>query len=155
MGGQRTAFLRATGSTAPLEQPLHQDYYEWLSQGPIYNTIQAEPINRGRGRADVLVKFREASFCVECKRELHDASRDGLRAYLGQAAVYTDTDTALGMLLALDLTIPSTGAPDLFSSTWVERIKREQEEHPRYVVVCRLPGSKRDPSATMTPGRDR
>jgi hypothetical protein len=155
MGGQRTAFLRATGPTVPLEQSLHQDYYDWLCQGPIYNIIQAEPINRGRGRADVLVKFRRVSFCVECKRELHDASRDGLRTYLGQAAVYTDTDTALGILLTLDLATPPTGAPDLFSSIWVERIRREQEEHPRYIVVCRLPGSKRDPSATTTPSRDR
>jgi hypothetical protein len=152
MGGSRTAFLRAAGPSTPLEQHLQQDYYEWLTQGPIYNIIHAEPINRGRGRADVLVKFRDVSFCVECKRELHDASRHGLRAYLGQAAVYTDTDAALGILLTLDLTTPSTGAADLFSSVWVEQVQREQELHPRHIVICRLPGSKRDPSATKTPG---
>ena len=155
MGGSRTAFLRATGSSTPLEQHLQQDYYEWLSQGPIYNIIHVEPINRGRGRADILVKFRNVSFCVECKRELDDASRDGLRAYLGQAAVYTDTDAALGILLALDLTTPHTGAPDLFSSVWVEQIQRKHEQHPRHFVVCRLPGRKRDPSATAAPSRCR
>lgn len=153
MGGERTAFLRTAGRKAALEKPLHQDYFEWLNQGPIYNIIQAETINRGRGRADVLVRFRSASFCVECKRELDDASHDGLRAYAGQAAVYTDTDAAFAILLALDLTTPPTGAPDLFSSVWVEKVQRGREEHPRYVVIARLPGNKRDPSATLTPER--
>lgn len=153
MGGERTAFLRTAGLTAPLEKPLHQDYHEWLTQGPIYNIIQAETINRSRGRADVLVRFRNTSFCVECKREQDDASRDGLRAYAGQAAVYTDTDAAFGILLALDLTTPPTGAPDLFSSVWIERVQREREEHPRYVVIARLPGNKPHPSATTTPAR--
>jgi hypothetical protein len=32
------------------------------------------------------------------------ATRDGLRTYAGQAADYIDTDAALGVLLALDLT---------------------------------------------------
>ena len=153
MGGERTSFLRTAGHRAPLEKPLHQDYFEWLNQGPIYNIIQAETINRGRGRADVLVRFRNASFCVECKRELTDASRDGLRAHAGQAAVYTDTDAAFGILLVLDLITPPTGAPDLFSSVWVEKVQRAREEHPRYVVIARLPGNKRDPSATLTPER--
>jgi hypothetical protein len=88
---------------------------------------------------------------VECKRELKDASRNGLRAYLGQAATYTDTSAALGMLLVLDLTTPPSGAPDLFSSVWVERVQRRNEQTPRYIVVARLPGSKPDPSATLTP----
>ena len=153
MGGERTAFLRTAAPKAALEKPLHQDYFEWLNQGPIYSIIQAETINQSRGRADVLVRFRNATFCVECKRELNDASRDGLRAYAGQAAVYTDTDAAFGILLALDLTTPPTGAPDLFSSVWVEQVQREHEEHPRYLVIARLPGKKRDPSATLTPAR--
>ena len=155
MGGERTAFLRTAAPKAALEKPLHQDYFEWLNQGPIYSIIQAETINQSRGRADVLVRFRNATFCVECKRELNDASRDGLRAYAGQAAVYTDTDAAFGILLALDLTTPPTGAPDLFSSVWVEQVQREHEEHPRYLVIARLPGKKRDPSATLTPARTR
>ena len=161
MGGQRTAFLRAATTTptartrqsVPLEKPLHQDYFEWLTQGPIYNIIEAETINRGRGRTDVLVRFRNVTFCVECKRELHDASTDGLRAYTGQAAVYTDTDAALGILLVLDLTTPPTGAPDLFSSVWIEQVQRERENQPRHIVIARLPGSKRDPSSTPTPAR--
>ena len=53
---------------------------------------------------------------MECNRELDDASEAALRAYAGQAAVYTDTDAALGILLVLDLTTPTSGAPDLFSS---------------------------------------
>jgi hypothetical protein len=151
MGGERTAFLRSADPQSVLERALQQDYYEWLTQGPLYNTIQAETINRSRGRADILVRFRNASFCVECKRELKDASRSSLRAYLGQEAVYTDTDASLGILLVLDLTTPASGAPDLFSSVWVEQVRREQEEHARYIVVARLPGSKRAPSVTLTP----
>jgi hypothetical protein len=161
MGGERTGYLRQparpagarTRRGAPLEKALHQDYYEWLTQGPIYNIIAAETINRGRGRADVLVRFRNVSFCVECKRELDDASEDALRAYAGQAAVYTDTDAALGILLVLDLTTPPTGAPDLFSSVWIEQVQREHETQPRHIVIARLPGGKRDPSSTVTPAR--
>ncbi|MBG0564903.1 hypothetical protein [Actinoplanes aureus] len=154
MGGERTAYLRTTpNSAAALEKPFHQDYKEWISQGPLYNVAQAETIDRGRGRADVLVKFRNVSFCVECKRETTDASKDGLRSYAGQAAVYTDTDIAFAILLVLDLTTPPTGAPDLYSNMWVEQVQREEEDNPRYIVIARLPGKKPDPSATRTPPR--
>jgi hypothetical protein len=153
MGGERTAYLRTAGRVAALEKPFHQDYYEWLTQGPLYNIVHAETINRGRGRSDILVKFRNTSFSVELKRETDDASADGLRAYAGQAAVYTDTDTALGILLVLDLTIPLDGAADLFSSIWLEKVQRQGEHDPRYLVVARLPGKKPHPSATHTSPR--
>jgi hypothetical protein len=151
MGGERTAFLHSNEPKSVLERALQQDYFDWLKQGPLYNTVMPEAINRGRGRVDILVRFRDVSFSVECKRELKDASRTGLRDYLGQAAVYTDTDAALGILLVLDLTTPATGAPDLFSSIWVEQVQREREDQSRYIVVARLPGNTRDPSATRTP----
>lgn len=80
--------------------------------------------------------LRNVSFCVECKRELSDASEDALREYAGQAAVYTDTDAALGILLVLDLTTPPTGAPDLFSSVWIEQVQREHETQPRHIVIA-------------------
>jgi hypothetical protein len=53
------------------------------------------------------------SFSVECKRELKDASVSGLRAYLGRAAVYTNTSATVGILLVLGLTSLRTGASDL------------------------------------------
>lgn len=151
MGGERTAFLRSADPGSVLERALQQDYFDWLNQGPLYGAIKPEVINRSHGRVDILVHVQNLSYSVECKRELKDASRDGLRAYLGQAAVYTNTDAALGILLALDLTTPSTGAPDLFSSIWVERVQREREEQPRYIVVARLSANAPDPSATRTP----
>jgi len=151
MGGARTAFLRNPGPGSVLERELQQDYYDWLSQGPLYGAVAAEVSDRSHGRVDILVRIGNVSFSVECKRELKDASADGLRAYLGQAAVYTNTSAALGILLVLDLTTPPTGAPDLFSSIWVEQVQREREEEPRHIVVARLPGNAPAPSATRTP----
>lgn len=151
MGGAGTAFLRDPPPDSILERALQQDYYDWLTQGPLYNAVQAEVSDRGHGRVDILVRIYNATFSVECKRELIDASRGGLRAYLGQAAVYTDTSAALGILLVLDLTTPPTGAPDLYSSIWVERVRREREDDPRFIVVARLPGNAPVPSATRTP----
>jgi hypothetical protein len=151
MGGTRTAFLRNPEPESVLERELQQDYYDWLSQGPLYGAVAAEVSDRSHGRVDILVRIRNVSFSVECKRELKDASVGGLRAYLGQAAVYTNTSAALGILLVLDLTTPPTGAPDLFSSIWIEPVQRERENEPRYIVVVRLPANAPAPSATRTP----
>jgi hypothetical protein len=151
MGGARTAFLRNPEPGSVLERELQQDYYDWLSQGPLYGAVAAEVSDRSHGRVDILVRIGNVSFSVECKRELKDASAGGLRAYLGQAAVYTNTSAALGILLVLDLTTPQTGAPDLFSSIWVEQVQREREKEPRHIVVARLPGNAPAPSATRTP----
>lgn len=152
MGGDRTAYLRSVPGTGPaLERPFHQDYYEWLSQGPLYNLTRAEVIDIGGGRADVLVHFTGANFCVECKRELDDATPTALRAYAGQSSAYTATGPAFGILLVLDLATHAAGAPDLFSSVWIEQVQRAPEEHPRQIVVARLPGNRPAPSATPAP----
>ncbi|AVT39633.1 hypothetical protein [Plantactinospora sp. BB1] len=152
MGGDRTAFLRATpGSRPPKERQMHQDYKDWLDQGPIYNQVKAEVFDRGGGRADVVVNFPHASFSVECKREQDDASKDGLRKYVGQASAYTQTDAAFGILLVLDLTDHSAGAPDLFANVWVENVQRGPEEEARRIVVARLPGNRQSPYATLAP----
>jgi hypothetical protein len=153
IGGERTAFLRSPEPGSVLEHELQQDYFDWLSQGPLYGVVTAEAINHSRGRVDILVRIGNVSYSVECKRELTDASREGLRGYLGQAAAYTNTDAALGILLVLDLTTPPTGAPDVFSSIWVEQVQREREDQPRHIVVARLPGNAPAPSATRTPSR--
>jgi hypothetical protein len=154
MSGERTAFLRVKPDADPAkERPLHQDYYEWLTQGPIHNAVFAEVIDRGGGRADIVVRFANASFCVECKRELRDASPEALRAYAGQPSAYTATDAAFGILLVLDLTGHPTGAPDLFSSVWIEPVQRAPEEQPRQIIVARLPGNRPAPSATAAPPR--
>lgn len=153
MGGDRTAFLRATpGSRPAKERPMHQDYKDWLDQGPLYNQVRAEVFDRGGGRADIVVYFPHASFSVECKREQDDASKDGLRRYVGQASAYTQTDAALGILLVLDLTNHSTGTPDLFANVWVEHVRRSPDEDARCIVVARLP-VRPTPHATLAPPR--
>ncbi|MBQ0896256.1 hypothetical protein KBX37_24715 [Micromonospora sp. U56] len=153
MGGDRTAFLRATpGSRPAKERPMHQDYKDWLDQGPLYNQVRSEVFDRGGGRADVVVYFPHASFSVECKREQDDASKDGLRRYVGQASAYTQTDAALGILLVLDLTNHSAGTPDLFANVWVEHVQRSPDEEARRIVVARLP-VRPTPSSTLAPPR--
>jgi hypothetical protein len=52
---------RATARSCVEDFPELAWYGQRPQQGPIYNIIHAEPINRGRGRADVLVKFRDVS----------------------------------------------------------------------------------------------
>ncbi|MFB6977418.1 hypothetical protein [Streptomyces scopuliridis] len=150
MGGGYTEYLRARdkdGKKQKVDEALfHQHYREFLAVTALFRVAQFEVIDKAGGRTDVLVTFPTAYFNVECKIEEKDASKDGLRTYVAQAAEYQNAGPSFAILLALDKTVGKEGAANLFDSIWIEEVQRPGELEPCLVVVVRVPGGRESPN---------
>ncbi|WP_131738842.1 hypothetical protein [Actinomadura roseirufa] len=155
MGGPYTEYLRArdpSGRKQKIDERLfHQDYLRCLTFTDIASLLKAEVISIGGGRVDLLASFGAVQFPIECKIEEDDASRESLRGYAGQPAQYTVTRSAFAILLVLDLTGHEEGTADVYSSIWIERVRRQHEDHDRFIVTIRIPGGRVDPNRLRTP----
>jgi hypothetical protein len=138
------------GKLKTKEKALHQDFYGSLKMSDLARHVEAEVPEVGGGRVDVLLRFDDFRFVVEVKRELNDASTEGLCQYLGQSVLYHSTDVKLGLLLVLDLTEKPSGSKSLEKSIWVDRSRPTVSDDWRYVVVAVVPGNRRKPSETRT-----
>ncbi|MBZ6211579.1 hypothetical protein KVH31_34355 [Streptomyces olivaceus] len=150
MGGSYTEYLRRRdkdGKKQKVDEALfHQHYREVLAFSALFNIVSAEVIDKGGGRADIIVSFGSVQFNVECKIEEDDASEAGLRQYVAQAAEYQNTNAAFAILLALDKTVGAEGAANLFDSIWIEPVQRADEREPCHVVIIRVPGGRDNPN---------
>lgn len=135
------------GDDAPNEFALQSDYRDFLEGSSLASATKIEVTDVGGGRADVFVDFGVYRFIAELKRELHDASRENLRKYLGQLTAYQSTDARIGLLLVLDLTKKPKGAPHITENAWVEKFQPVENDD-RWAVVLRVPGNRPPPSVT-------
>jgi hypothetical protein len=132
----------------PPEARLQHDYADWLRRGQLAGRIEVEVRNVATGRADVRISFGTTRFYTEVKRELRDASRPALeRSYLTQAADYSGTSAALGLLLVLDLAPHPSGVRHLSECAWVTRCRPANSDVDRYVVVGVVIGNRGTPSS--------
>jgi hypothetical protein len=130
------------------EVRLQDDFADWLRRGKLAGHVDVEVPNVATGRVDIKLGFGAIRFYVEVKRELRDASRDTLeRSYLAQAADYSGTSAALGILLVLDLTSHPAGVRHLSECAWVTRHRPAGSDVDRYVLVGVVVGNRRAPSA--------
>jgi hypothetical protein len=143
-------FQADDGKQKTKEKALHQDFYGSLKMSDLARHVEAEVPEVAGGRVDVLLRFDDFRFVVEIKRELSDASAEGLRQYLGQSVLYHSTDMKLGLLLVLDLTEKTSGPTSLERSIWVDRSRPTPSDDWRYVIVAVVPGNRRKPSDTTT-----
>jgi hypothetical protein len=138
----------------PREARLQDDYANWLRQGPLAGRIGVEIPNVATGRADVQISFGTTKFYVEVKREQSDASKRALeRSYLTQAADYSGTSAALGLMLVLDLTPHPSGVRHLSDCAWVTRYRPTNSDVDRYVVVAVVIGNRGTPSTYSATAR--
>lgn len=138
----------------PLEQSLQHALYTCLHMqvfGFPQHTVVTELPDVATGRADIAVIFSTWRNVIEVKRELADASRAGLCAYLGQAASYLLTGPRIGFLVVLDLCSQKGWALTLEDNCWVETIQTASDNVPRKVLVFRIPGCRKTPSSVKTP----
>ncbi|MBB4752190.1 hypothetical protein [Actinoplanes lobatus] len=134
--------------TPPREARLQDDFADWLRRGPLAGHVDVEVPNVATGRADIKVGFGATRFFIEVKRELRNNSPAAMeRSYLAQAADYSGTSAALGMLLVLDLTPHPAGAPHLSECVWVAVHRPPGAAVDRYLLVGRIIGNRPRPSA--------
>lgn len=149
-GGSYTEHLRSrdkSGKKQKVGEALfHQHYREVLEFSALFGIVQSEVIDKGGGRVDILVSFGAVQFNVECKIEEDDASESELRQYVAQADEYQNANAGFAILLALDKTVGTEGAANLFDSIWIEPVQRPGEAEPCLVVIIRIPGGRENPN---------
>jgi hypothetical protein len=147
-------FLFEKDGRKPLEAELQRACWHMLRVQfggfPPHQVLREVP-DIAAGRADIAIIRPEWRMVIEIKRELTDASREGIRRYLGQTATYELTGPRLAFLLVLDLESQRGWPLTLEDNCWVESIKSPQESLSRMVCVWRIPGARQPPSKTPTP----
>jgi hypothetical protein len=138
-------FQHADGSNAT-EDALQADFFRLLTTNAAGSDL--EPTNLGGGRADVRLKSSSERVVIEVKRELEDSSFDALAAsYQAQATDYQNVSVRLGFLLVLDLANKtSEGTPHIRSLVQTRLVQRTGEDHPRLLVIVKVPGNRKRPS---------
>jgi len=138
-------FQHADGSNVT-EDALQADFFRLLTTNAAGSDI--EPTNLGGGRADVRLKSSSERVVVEVKRELDDSSFDVLAAsYQAQTTDYQNVSVRLGFLLVLDLTNNTNeGTPHIRSLVQTRLVQRTGEDHPRFLVIVKVPGNRKRPS---------
>jgi len=128
------------------EDALQEDFFRWLTTNAAGSDL--EPTNVGGGRADIKLKSSSERIVVEVKRELEDSFFDALAAsYQAQATDYQNVSVRLGFLLVLDLSNNTAeGTPHLRSLVQTRSVQRPGEDHPRLLVIVKVPGNRKRPS---------
>lgn len=147
-------FLFSAKDEAPLERELQKSLWHSLclnSDGIPQHQILRETPDIGAGRADISITRPDWRCVIEIKRELADASREGIRKYLGQAASYLLTGPRLGFLVVLDLCSQKDWSLTVEDNCWIEHVQGAADSAPRAIIVWRIPGGRPAPSSVKTP----
>jgi hypothetical protein len=124
------------------EWDLQNDLYTFLVGNFTRGDVRTEVSDVATGRSDVFVTFGGAQFVIELKKENRDATRDGLKKYLGQTASYQATNVRLGFLGVLDLSRREEDVtPHLCDSVWVDAHWVRDSTRTRNIVVFRVAGN--------------
>lgn len=133
-------------SPLPSERDLQEDYYSFMQSSLRGITVERSDI--AGGRADVLFENNGIRTASELKKEEVGCSFEDIeKAYSAQGVEYQNTNIRLGILLVLDLTTKNSGVGHITSQVKVSEILRPGEQSPRHLVIVKVPGRRKTPSA--------
>jgi hypothetical protein len=141
----------------PLEKQLQSAMFEWLHisfSGFKNHQVLREVPDFAKGRTDIAIVLADWTLVAELKREISDASRNGLAKYLGQAAAYVLAGPRISFLVVVDLCLQKKWGLTLADNCWVETVQTENDSVPRMVIVFRIPGMLPLPSNVVTPSNE-
>jgi hypothetical protein len=130
------------GANRPHESDLQEDLYSHLVAA---NFVDVEKWGMAAGRADLVVPGDGFNLIVENKKT-SDTWDEAVGGFLGQSVAYQQADVKLGVLAILDLTDREAGYPS-FERCFEVRHQVRQNEPTRTIVVVRVPGNRKAPSA--------
>ncbi|EDT42475.1 hypothetical protein [Burkholderia ambifaria] len=148
------SFLFHDSNEFPLEKRLQAAMFESLHMafsGFKSHQILREVPDFAKGRTDIAIVREDWTLVTELKREMSDATRGGLKKYLGQAAAYLLTGPRISFLVVVDLCLQKKWPLTLADNCWVESVQTKDDSAPRKVVVFRIPGMLPVPSDVVTP----
>lgn len=142
--GARVEYLRRADAA---EKDLQFDLREFL----VGNLIEADPLSEvggvAAGRTDLYIPFDGYRFIIELKKYEGVADPAAARAYRSQASTYQGTNIKLGFLGILELADRPGAPPALDECFWLDVHIPTGAMLPRYLVVFRVPGRLKLPSA--------
>jgi hypothetical protein len=129
------------------EQALHDDLYDWLSQGQLASSTNVEVHEVGAGRADIQITFPGFHFYLELKADGTAVPVAGKSAYIKQTVSYQASDVRIGFLVVLRLKNPKDKSPSLHLTELVSHTVVEIQGGPvaRHVVMVEVPGNQTNP----------
>lgn len=136
-------------NSAATEQDLHDDLYDWLSQGQFGSSTNVEVQEVGSGRADIQIKFSGFNLYLELKA-IHTTTPIAEKtAYIMQTASYQASNVRISFLVVLRKAPANTKAPSIHLTRCVhhKKIQIDGDTSERHIIILEVPGNRTKPSS--------
>ncbi|GLK55146.1 hypothetical protein JOD31_000068 [Methylopila capsulata] len=142
--GARGAYLRASD---PSEADLQADLRDFLKGNLVGAEVLSEVRGVATGRTDLYISLGGPAFVIELKKHEGAFSPEAANRYLAQATSYQAANVRLGFLGALELVDRPGPVPSIEECLWHSAYVPEGGALARHLIVFRVPGRLRSPSA--------
>lgn len=142
--GQRGAYLRAKDAS---EADLQADLRDFLKGNLVGAEVLSEVRGVATGRTDLYISFGGPTFVIELKKHDGEFSREAAERYRPQATSYQAANVRLGFLGALELIDRRGPVPSIEECLWHTAYVPEGGALARHLVVFKVPGRLKSPSA--------
>jgi hypothetical protein len=142
--GSRGAYLRAQD---PSEADLQSDLRDFLKGNLVGAEVLSEVSGIATGRTDLYITHGGMAFVIELKKHEGSFSPEAADRYTAQATSYQAANVRLGFLGVLELVDRSGPAPSIEECIWHKAYVPEGSSLARHLVVFKVPGRLKSPSA--------
>jgi hypothetical protein len=142
--GSRGAYLRAHD---PSEAELQSDLRDFLKGNLVGAEVLSEVSGIATGRTDLYITQGGPAFVIELKKHEGAFTSVAANRYTAQATSYQAANVRLGFLGALELVDRPGPVPSIEECLWHSAYVPEGGELARHLVVFRVPGRLKSPSA--------
>lgn len=142
--GSRGAYLRAHD---PSEADLQSDLRDFLKGNLVGAEVLSEVSGIATGRTDLYISLGGPSFVIELKKHEGAFSPDAANRYRAQAISYQAANVRIGFLGALELVDRPGPVPSIEECLWHSAYVPEGGSLARHLIVFRVPGRLKSPSA--------
>ncbi|WP_154664679.1 hypothetical protein [Gemmobacter nectariphilus] len=142
--GARGTYLRVQD---PSEADLQSDLRDFLKGNLVGAEVLSEVRGVATGRTDLYISLGGPTFIIELKKHEGEFSPETASRYLAQATSYQAANVRLGFLGALELVDRSGPAPNIEECLWHSAYVPEGGALARHLIVFRVPGRLKSPSA--------
>lgn len=142
--GARGAYLRARD---PSEGDLQSDLRDFLKGNLVGAEVLSEVRGIATGRTDLYISLGGPAFVIELKKHEGTFSPEAANSYQAQATSYQAANVRLGFLGALELVDRLGPVPSIEECLWHSAYVPEGGALARHLIVFRVPGRLKSPSA--------
>lgn len=142
--GSRGAYLRAHD---PSEADLQSDLRDFLKGNLVGAEVLSEVSGIATGRTDLYISLGGPSFVIELKKHEGAFSPEAANRYRAQAISYQAANVRIGFLGALELVDRPGPVPSIEECLWHSAYVPEGGALARHLIVFRVPGRLKSPSA--------